>query len=252
MKTYIQIGAGGTGSQLYRPLLTYLTHYHANRNETFQLLVIDGDTIEVHNLERQLFNSEHVGENKATALVNQHPSPNVTAFPRHLGPDNMNIIREGSTVLITVDNFPIRAAIERHAMGLNDVSIINAGNEKNTGSCQIFLRRDDKNWTPPLSFEHPEILAPGKTRAEMSCQEEAELEGGEQTIIANLMSASVMLSALTLIHENTEDTFPWHEVHFDTTTGKMRPTDLRAFDGWNAYQPPPTPTLNRDETLVAI
>jgi hypothetical protein len=53
------IGAGGVGSWLV-PKLTRLTK---------NLFVVDGDTLEEKNLDRQLFEREQIGQNKAAALA---------------------------------------------------------------------------------------------------------------------------------------------------------------------------------------
>lgn len=250
--SYILVGAGGTGSHLYPALITHLENVH---KDPFTLYVVDGDEFEIKNTDRQLFGLDQLNKNKAEAVIERHPSLNAIPIPHYLDDESIpNLITNGDIVLITVDNFPIRAAIERHALTLDDITIINGGNELTSGSCQIFIRRDGKNITPPISFDHPEILTPGKSRADMSCQEVAELPGGEQTLIANMQSATLILAALhQVIYWDTDQPFPWHQVYFDTHTAKMRPSDQRGLDGWQDYsQPIIEDTVDQPEVLVAI
>jgi len=234
-RTYILVGAGGTGSLLFPVLTRYLESYERNTGSKFRLLVVDGDEVSPSNLERQMFFGRFVGSNKAISLLEQYQADpdTIIAFPSYLGADNLNGIAEGDVVLIAVDNFPVRAHIERHCSTLNDVTVINGGNEMRDGSLQTWIRRGGENMTPPMSQGHPELLRPGADRAVMSCQQIAELPGGEQTIIANMMSATLMLNAIERLHHweqkdaerpHVGAPLPHEEVFFDLTTSAMRAT----------------------------
>lgn len=237
-RIYTLIGAGGTGSILFPQLLPYLTTYHAARNEPFQLAIIDGDSVASTNLSRQLFAGRFVDENKAEALLAMHqPDPDlVVAVPHYIGAKNVEeLIQDGDTLLIAVDNFPVRSFIEKRGATLDNIAVINGGNEELDGSCQLWVRQKGKNVTPPLSHCHPEIHSAGPDRAALSCQQIADLPGGGQTIVANSMSATSMLNMLRILHEweaNPKQD-PHHEMHFDLSTLKMRPADNRGITGWN-------------------
>src|SRR3970282_710134 len=118
---YVLIGAGGTGTHLLPPLLAYLTTYHDGvDSDVWELGVIDGDNVEPKNLSRQLFNPSTLTLNKARASVLPFRyMRNLVAIPDYLGPDNIEKhLTEGCVVLIAVDNFPVRALIERHCLTL--------------------------------------------------------------------------------------------------------------------------------------
>ena len=238
--TYTLIGAGGTGSILFSPLVRYLETYYRGQPVLtgYNLQVIDGDEIERKNLERQLFAEPAIGFSKAEALVASlgfEPAlGKLFTFNEFLGADNIaKRIRDGDTVLIAVDNYSLRALVEKHGLTLDNLTVINGGNEATDGSCQLWVRRAAKNLTPPLSHGHPEIAYKGADdRAEMSCEARSKLPGGEQTIIANMQSATTMLNVLRL-HHNVGVPKQGHEVHFDLNTLAMRPDDLRGLEGWS-------------------
>ncbi len=231
MKSYLMVGAGGTGTHLLAPLISYLTTFH--HDEDWRLGIMDGDSVEAHNLERQLFNPAAVTMNKAKAALLPYPHmKNVVAIEDYLGGGNIeDTIHDGDTVLICVDNFPVRSLIESYCNTLRNVTVINGGNERDTGSCQIWVRSDGKNDTPAMSFIHPEIHNPGIDRAELSCAEIATIPGGEQLIVTNMTSAMYMLLALMAV--NTHD-ITWTELEFDLTNPKATvSTDYRVLEGWN-------------------
>jgi hypothetical protein len=156
--------------------------------------------------------------------------------PHYLGKKNIDeLVRRGDIVLIAVDNYSVRALIEARVKALEDAVVINGGNELTNGSCQIYIRQAGKNVTPPLSHFHEEIKYKGTDdRAAMTCAARTKIPGGEQTIAANSMSASIMLAFLSNYH--TQATKPkgmvGHEAHFDLATLAMRHEDLRGTDGW--------------------
>lgn len=229
LNRYTVVGAGGTGTQLLTSLIPYLRTYH--QDNKFTVGVIDGDKVEEKNLSRQLFHPASVQMNKARAAVTAFDGmKNIIAVPEYLGDSNVDrFITEGSVVLICVDNFPVRAKIEQFCHTLENVVVINGGNEEDTGSCQIWVRENGINVTPPLSFLHPEINSEGIDRSELSCQEVAALPGGEQLIIANMASALWMLTALMDYHRSK---IPWTELHFDLASGITQGFDNRERKGW--------------------
>ena len=119
--------------------------------------------------------------------------------------------------------------------------VINGGNEEATGSTQLWIRCGGKDITPPISFLHPEILAGGEDRAEMSCQAIAQLDGGTQLITANMASAMFMLVALMQIapiilnefnNADLADPIVWTELQFNLPKGTTFATDNRSRRGW--------------------
>ena len=103
MNNFVMIGAGGTGTHLLRPLVVYLRSIHPDGD--WLLHVVDGDTVEVKNLERQLFSPGAVTMNKATAAVAEMVDDgHIRAIPNYLSETNMaGIIKENDTILICDD-----------------------------------------------------------------------------------------------------------------------------------------------------
>lgn len=229
-RSYILIGAGGTGSILFPLLFRYLSTYYEHRGDDYTLTVIDGKTVSASKLGRQLFDGRYAGNPKATALIEQYAAdPNVViGVPHYLDDSNIGGVREGAVVLIAADNFPVRARLEAHAQTLQDVTIINGGNEMFDGSLQLYLRRGGIDVNPPMSQGHPELLVDDKRDpAALSCDQIAELPSGEQTIVANAQSAVLMLAGLRRIHnweDKLTDIVYGEEVFFDLNTLAMRAT----------------------------
>lgn len=233
MKRYILIGAGGTGSHFISAALPYLKAYHDNNGEDWEFLVVDGDNYESKNLSRQLFNPEFVGLNKADTLAQMYQRYPVYGIPKFLGRQDLPaIILENSVVLIGVDNYSLRAIVEQHVSTLDNAVVINAGNEYHDGSVQLWVRDNGENKTPRLSYGHPEIRYIGEDdRAFMSCQEVAQLPGGEQLIIANMAAAQHMLTALWRYHSDAWRT-GWTELQFDLLEGRVDHIDMRERRNW--------------------
>jgi len=242
MKNFVMVGAGGTGTHLLRPLIVYLRSIHPDGD--WLLYVVDGDTVEVKNLERQLFSPGAVTMNKATAAVAEMADDgHIRAFPNYLSETNMAvIIKENDTVLICVDNFTVRKRIEDHCLTLKDVTVINAGNEAFSGSVQIWVRENGENQTPRLTYMHPEVAVKiGDDRAEMTCAQAAALPGGDQTIIANAMAATLMLTAVwrvthrrwELARRQQPSEATWTEIQFDFVKPFVEHIDQRMSKFWN-------------------
>lgn len=231
MKHFLVVGAGGTASYLLPGLYRYLASTYG---DDFLLQIVDGDHVDEGNLARQAHDGASVGINKARALATQY-LPQTQGIAAYLGPKNIDkLIQNGTTVLITVDNFPCRKRIEQHAAKLRDVTVINGGNELHSGSVQLWLRQKGKDKTPPIGFLHPEISMDGEDRATMTCAAIAKLPGGGQTAAANMQTAAFMLSGLITLDQRG-DKMPWHELHFDISTGEIDAIDYRDTKAWKSF-----------------
>lgn len=233
MRNYDLIGAGGTGSILLPLLRGYLNTYQKTSGEEAQITVIDGKEVGAEKLDRQMFEGKYAGSNKAEALIEQYKGSGTVliAVPHYLNDKNITGLTNGDIIIIAADNFPVRARIEKHAKTLRDVTVLNGGNEMHDGSLQIYVRRKGKDITPPLSQGHAEILTDDKRDpATLSCEQIAQIPGGEQTIIANVQSATLILAGLKKVHDWERDNkkaIP-HEVFFDLNTMAMRALDRPA------------------------
>lgn len=239
MRNYLMVGAGGTGSHLLAPLVTYLRAFHTDGE--WNLHVVDGDSVEAKNLERQQFLPGQVTMNKAEAAVQQIADPNLKAYAEYLSDQNIErFLQDGDVVFICADNFTVRKRIEDKALALPNVTVINGGNEATDGSVQLWVRENGANITPRIGYLHPEIaIALGADRAALSCQQIAALPGGQQTLIANLQSATWMLTALWRFHQGHHkpagDPNPktWTELQFDALAGKVEHIDQRLSSHWS-------------------
>lgn len=232
-QTYFVVGAGGTATMLMPSLTTYLDSYHRNRGEEYRIAIYDGDAFETKNMDRQFFDPELVTVNKATAMETMYGTRfPVIGIPKYLGEENLPQIEAGDIILICADNYTIRRRIEDHVLGLKDAVVINGGNEKTDGSVQLWVRAKGKNVTPRLTYLHPEIkILDGDDRAAMSCQQVAELPGGEQLIVANMTSANHMLTALWRYHSGLPKD-GWTELQFDLKAGQVEHLNHRLNKGW--------------------
>lgn len=231
MQTYFIVGAGGTGTHLLPALLTYLRNHHAG--DDYQVVIADGDFFEEKNLDRQLFPEGLAAVNKAEAMLLAHPGHPMIAVSRYIGKADVEaMIQDGDVVLICVDNFSVRSLIADHARTLDNVVVVNGGNELNDGSVQLWVREEGENKTPPITYGHPEIrFLAEDDRAAMDCMAVAKLPGGEQTLLANMKAATFMLEALYRWHS---DNFRegWTELQF--APGQVEHIDMRERRNWAA------------------
>lgn len=234
MQTYIQIGAGGTGTHLIGSVLPYLEGHHRDKNEPWQYVVIDGDNFDPGNLSRQLFDPSMVTQNKAESMARMYNRFPIIPVPRFIGKEDLQkMFADGDMVLICADNHSIRALVQERALELDNSTIINAGNELHDGNVQLFVRRNKKNETPPITFLHPEIKFVKKDdRAAMTCAQAAALPGGGQLILANQAAAQHMLEALYRVHYSPSVPLNWTEITFDLLAGTVHHIDMRERRGW--------------------
>ncbi len=233
---YVLIGAGGTGSHFIGPALAYLNSWHTNQGGDWTFTVIDGDSYEAKNQERQMFPPEYIGLNKADAMKSTYNQYPIISVPYFIGQEDLNdIMEEGSVVFLGVDNMSVRSLVEQRAYELKNVVVLNAGNERHTGSVQIWIRENGENKTPPISFLHPEIkYESADDRAYMSCMQAAQLPGGEQLIIANMAAAQHMMTALWRYHTGV-----WNvtEIQFDLQDAVVEHLDYRGIPNWEKDRP---------------
>ena len=232
-KTYIMIGAGGTGTHFIGATLAYLETFHKDRNEDWQFVVIDGDNFDTGNLERQLFQPGFVSSNKAEAMAQMYNRYPMVAVPKFIGKVDLDLMfTENDTVFICADNHSIRALVQERALELQTCVVINAGNELHDGNVQLWVRQNGENLTPKLTYMHPEIIyTAADDRAPMDCMTAARLPGGGQLILANQQAASWMLTALWRYHTG-KWTEGWTELQFDLELGTVHHLNMRERRNW--------------------
>lgn len=221
------IGLGGVGSIVAR----YLAVFLAALDRALRLVLVDGDSFTEANAARQLF---VYGGNKAEAvrqeLLDRFGGSNLRleAIPEYVTPENaQRLIREQDIVLAAVDNHKTRLLLNDRCRELEDVTLISGGNdgvgdgERGTmGSIQVYIRRERRDVTPPLTHYHPEIAKPDDRRPdEIDCMEALETE--PQLLFTNMMTATCILNALML--HVCGDALHYSELSFDVADGVMRP-----------------------------
>lgn len=207
------VGLGGIGSILCERLARFLKY---SAEPGVSLLLVDGDSYEAKNLERQDFTRMgNKAEVKAADLKMQFSRLNVSSFPAFVNDTNLaQVIKEGSIVFLCVDNHKTRMIVSNYCKALTDITLISGGNDLIDGNVQIYIRKDGKDLTPDLCSYHPEIANPDdKSPEEMSCEELSVSE--PQLYFANLGVATIMCWAFynAVIKEQYERS----EVYFDIT-----------------------------------
>jgi molybdopterin/thiamine biosynthesis adenylyltransferase len=193
--TIILVGAGGVTSYLIAPLVKLLQF----KFDGPQLIIFDGDSLEPRNLERQLFQKNQIGQNKAEALADYVQSTlgysKVSAVPEYL--HQSSDLRSDSVQLIlcAVDNHPARRTCLSMADFVGCPAIL-AGNEYTDAEAYIYLPEwKDSPQDPRVYF--PEILTDERDNplARNACTGAA-TQAAPQLCVANYMAAGYMLHLL--------------------------------------------------------
>jgi molybdopterin/thiamine biosynthesis adenylyltransferase len=226
-KQIVLIGMGGVGTHL-EPFLRYVSYKWPDK----AVVLVDGDTYENRNKERQSFQADgNKATVKALELEQTFPNLNFIPIPEYVTTDNIaGIVPEGSCVLCAVDNHPSRTLISEYMESLDDGMLISGGNDYHDGTVQIHVRQDGRNLTPPITQYHPEINKDnGKHPLALSCLDAAETS--PQLVLANNMVATLMAALFWRFEQavqaaeeaNKPVDFPTPEMYFDLTTGSVRP-----------------------------
>ena len=211
----ILIGAGGTGSLLARPLQHYLI---ASTRDQYELVIVDGDQVELKNLARQMFHPDDVSKSKAERLATSllgHPTVVNGYLTAELAE---GLFKPHDRVILAVDNYGVRKLVDEAAAEMRDFTVINPGNEQWTATCQVHIRREGENVTPRISYMHEEI-----TDSEFKLPDNGpdcavrSLTGEEQTIAANMIAASMALNGMVQVTEFDANAHvpQFHETYFD-------------------------------------
>jgi len=251
-KRMILIGCGGTGTWLAHGLAKSL-QFQAPGSA---LLLIDGDSFEPKNAERQQFS--HTG-NKAYVLAEdiQYQNQAIFVIPRaawivsadvedQVDDDEADdgavvvaritaesLLEENDIVYACVDNYAARKLIFDAAKNLSNIDVFTGGNDEHLfGTVYHYRRRDGQDITFPPDYFHDEFINPGdKNPGELSCQERAELDGGTQLLAVNMAVASHLLAktAHTIFGTEKENKAALEkaEIYFDLELGLSQPYDRR-------------------------
>ncbi|MDD5598634.1 MAG: ThiF family adenylyltransferase [Victivallaceae bacterium] len=206
------IGLGGIGGMLIGPLCRFL---YFSSDTKCEIVLIDGDKFEEHNTSRQEVGIEGIGRNKAEVwkrrLLAEFKMP-VLSVSEYVTPDNIGtLINDGDTVFLCVDNHATRKLVQERCERLRNVALVSGGNDYFDGNVQIFVKRNGRKLTAPITKYHPEIANPRDKRPdELGCDEE--IESSPQLLFANMTAACLMLNAFYALKQGKLD---YGEVYFD-------------------------------------
>lgn len=234
-KRFIVIGSGGVGNWLIAGLVRILESEYPGSG----LIIVDGDTYEIKNKDRQEFTK--MGNKavvKATDITPNFPSTTIIPIAKWVVSDDFKgvsdedspkikaseLLREDDVVFAAVDNFAARKIIFDAAANFQNIDVFTGGNDDELfGSIYHYQKRDGIEITSHPSEFHPEYLnAPDKNPGEMSCQERSLVEGGTQILATNMAVASFILGRVqkTIVNnQKPEET----EIFFDLGLGKSEP-----------------------------
>jgi len=208
------IGLGGVGSSLVNMLCRYLNF---SNEEGSHMLLVDGDSYETKNFDRQeFFQLGEKAEIKAADLELKFERIKFDTYNSYINPDNISeVIQSDDIVFICVDNHKSRMVINNYCKTLENITIISGGNELTDGNAQLYIRKDGKDLTPDLCVYHPEIANPSdKLPDEMSCEELSKSE--PQLYFTNLSVATLMCWAY--YNGVVRGQYERSEVYFDMLT----------------------------------
>lgn len=182
------VGCGGVASYLLPCLIKLLVRRACN------VTLMDGDNLEVRNLDRQLFSVDMVGQNKAKALAgmfnNALDTRQLQVVPEYFVPGTR--VADGSLVMVCADNHSARrAALSACDETFSDAII--GGNEYTDADAYYYsCQWKDSPLDPRRYF--PEILTDntGDPTRPQGCQGEAQAQT-PQLALANMSAANHML-----------------------------------------------------------
>jgi molybdopterin/thiamine biosynthesis adenylyltransferase len=220
------IGAGGIGCYLIEGLARYLNY---QSEESYELTIIDGDSYEQKNAQRQKFLNfrnkaeEMVSLNKAYYSKIHFRSKNEYVTKNNV----VSLIRENDFVLLCVDNHATRKVVSERCSELNNVTLISGGNDYTDGNVIVYIRKSGKDLNKsPIdlysSIANPQDNNPGESNLEnQGCQSDSIQH--PQLVPTNMTAASVMLNCFRLCNIDKFDVSK-NQVFFDINSLYQRPS----------------------------
>ena len=230
------VGVGGTGSHLIGPLTQLMTHHSEGCTN---IVVIDGDSYEESNANRQVFSAQHQGANKAVATVERLGHPDLRAVAAYVDEESFgkllqaHVPNKKSKILVvtSVDNHATRKAII-DCLDNNkylNFFLLSPGNQFSTGQVISYVKHKGKvvgnhpyQKDPDGKLQHPDDFIPGTVEG---CA--ALMTSTPQLILANMAAAwGVLVNVYALL----EDKGWFDEIHFDAVRAKIvsRPDKIKS------------------------
>lgn len=213
----IVIGAGGTGGNLL-PMLAKLI----KGREDVSITIVDGDDVELKNLERQPFLSSDIGLNKAQVLsdkLNMAFDLNTSYVPvfinelSQLESIAINKINTLNIIIGAVDNHNCRIVLEKFFNKQRNVVYIDSANEDYFGDVIMGVKFNNTVFHKTRGMYRPmEVFSGTKRVKNTSCL--IKVNENPQHLPANMMAATIVLKLLSdvLVENDVRVTF----INFDT------------------------------------
>lgn len=174
------IGVGGVGSYL-APVMCKLVGAE-------NITLIDGDTLEAKNLDRQLFSESEIGRNKAEALAEKYGCQSIASWYSEALLEHSR----SDWLLVGVDNHAARASALT-ACDMAQCCAIFAANETHSSEAYVYLPQWRGTALDPRVY-YPEISTDESNdprRGGIGCTGEAQKQN-RQLVTANFMAAALM------------------------------------------------------------
>lgn len=213
------IGAGGVTSYMLPAL---------KNSFDLSVSIFDGDKLEKHNLDRQLFRNNQVGSYKAEALLKLYTFRKADGIavceyytPELLETEYKHLFSIADIIICAVDNHPARkAAIQ--AADQFDKPIVVCANEYHTSQAFYYDPKYNQSHPNMHPFRRYPTIQTDKSGSPVSCQGLA-LESDPQLAIANQVAASFG-NYLTWLWHGKEQEAPiqYTPVEFQSTFSKIQ------------------------------
>lgn len=214
------IGLGGVGTYLCEMLCRYLNY----SNISTVITLVDGDSYESKNYERQIFSKQgNKADVKCTDMRNSYTRLNFEYEPYFVTSDNVDKIvgDDNDVIFLCVDNHHTRKVVSNYVRTLLNVVLISGGNEFTNGNVQLYVRKGGVDRSPSLTDYHPEIANPSdRSPNEMSCEELSKSE--PQLLFTNITVAVVMCWVFYAAVIGEKDPVSCAEVYFDIASLSVR------------------------------
>jgi molybdopterin/thiamine biosynthesis adenylyltransferase len=187
------IGMGGVGTIVANSVSRYLNF---SKNGNHKITLVDGDSYEPKNAERQLFQTYgNKAETKCNELATQFDNILYDSIPVFVNSFNSSrVIQDGDVVFMAVDNHKSRKIVSDRCKEIDNVILISGGNEFEDGNVQIYIKKEGRELTPAIDKYHPEIRNPMNNSPEdLSCEELQ--QSAPQLFFMNMMIATYMCAA---------------------------------------------------------
>jgi len=221
-KHFKVVGLGGIGGWLVDPLCMHL----ANSNDNCHVTLIDGDSFEHRNAERQQFSKlGNKAEIECERLRVLYPKVQFAYKTQYLNSDNViRNIREGDTVFLGVDNHATRKLVSDRCEELDNVTLISGGNEYSDGNVILYARKNGQDIGKPptklfAKIAKPDDEIPGSATIREGC--DTQVQSAPQLVFTNNMAAAMMLATY---YSHEQDKANFEQVYFDVLNVASRKT----------------------------